>query len=44
MADEQQTKLRLEIAHLLFIDSVSSSPNLNDISPRDRLAWKGGNA
>jgi len=42
MADEQQTKLRLEIAHVLFIDIVGYSANLNDASLCDRLAWKGG--
>ena len=42
MADEQQTKLHLEIEYVLFIDIVGYSANLNDASPRDRLAWKGG--
>jgi hypothetical protein len=42
MADEQQIKLHLEIAHVLFIEIVGYSTNLNDASPRDRLAWKGG--
>src|SRR5207244_2246136 len=39
---EQKIKLHLEIAHVLFIDIVGYSTNLNDASPRDRLAWKGG--
>ena len=42
MADEQQTKLHLEIAHVLFIDIVGYSANLNDASLCDPLAWKGG--
>jgi hypothetical protein len=42
MPDEQQIKLHLEIAHVLFIDSVGYSTNLNEASSRDRLAWKGG--
>jgi hypothetical protein len=43
MADEQQIKLRLEIPHVLFIHIVGFSTYLNDASPRDRLACKGGN-